>query len=69
MEAERGKSWVLYMRLGPEDEDFGDHAEQLLCLWVGFLQPLCSGKRYNSPPVETSHTTYVTCLILNTDWW
>ena len=56
---------VLYMRLGPEDEDFGDHAEQLLCLWVRFLQPLRPGKRHNSPPVDTSYTTCVNCLTLH----
>lgn len=27
------------MRLGPEDENLGNHAEQLLSLWVGLLQP------------------------------
>lgn len=32
-----------HMGLGPVDEDFAHHPEQLLCVGIGLCQPMCSG--------------------------
>lgn len=31
-----------HMGFGPENEDFSNHSEQLLCIWVWTCQPSCS---------------------------
>lgn len=34
---------VTHVGLGPVDEDFSHHPEQLLCIGVGLCQPVCPG--------------------------